>query len=173
MVIPGTLISLFNRGVLLQGDAGIGKSELALGLIDRGHCLVADDAPELSLNTHGEIIGSTPPGFSGFIEARGIGVINVERLYGAGSTAPSVRLDLILKMERIDCDDASRVAARCGVEHICGRDVPWRVLPVKEGRNMPLLAEILVRIQLLSEQGYDAGADFLARLNAVMQKGVA
>src|SRR5512139_1659958 len=98
LVTPGTLISVLDCGVLLQGDAGIGKSELALGLVDRGHRLVADDAVEFSVTPFGAVIGAAQPGFSGFIEVRGIGVLNLSRVYSASAIQTSARLDLILKM---------------------------------------------------------------------------
>lgn len=170
---PGTLVSVLGCGVLLQGVAGIGKSELALGLVDRGHRLVADDAPEFSVMSSGVVMGSAQKGFSGFIEVRGIGVLNLARIYSAAVTQASVQLDLILKMEYVDCVGHDRILGRYGVEKICGQEVSWRSLPVSAGRNLPLLVETLVRIQQLSDQGYEAGEDLLAKLNATMRQGAA
>lgn len=170
---PGTLISVLGYGVLLQGEAGIGKSELALGLVDRGHRLVADDAAEFSVTPSGAVMGTVQPGFSGFIEVRGVGVLNLVRIYGAAATQASVQLNLILKMEHVDCVGHDRILGQCGIEKICSQEVSWRGLPVSVGRNLPLLVETLVRVQQLSDQGYDAGEDFLARLKATMRQGAA
>jgi HPr kinase/phosphorylase len=173
IVTPGTLVSVLGCGVLLQGMAGIGKSELALGLVDRGHQLVADDGPEFSVTPSGVIMGSAPAGFAGFIEVRGIGVLNLVRIYSVAATQASVQLGLILKMEQMNCVEYDRIQGRYGVEKMCGQEVPWRGLPVSAGRNLPLLVETLVRVQQMSDQGYDAGEEFLARVNATMQQGAA
>lgn len=173
IVTPGTLVSVLGCGVLLQGADGIGKSELALGLVDRGHQLVADDGPEFSVTPSGVVMGAAPAGFSGFIEVRGMGVLNLARIYGVSATQVAVQLGLILKMEHINCVEHDRILGRRGVEKIGGQEVPWRGLPVSAGRNLPLLVETLVRVQQLSAQGYDAGEEFLAKVNATMRRGTA
>ncbi|MBU0498563.1 MAG: HPr kinase/phosphatase C-terminal domain-containing protein [Gammaproteobacteria bacterium] len=142
----GTLVAIDGRGLLITGVPGAGKSELALGLLDRGHRLVADDAPLLELR-NGRPIGRPPSGYEGHLHIQGIGLLDVRLVYGIGATASEIGLDLILHLdlEAAPLAGEELLTGRWDQSIIAGIALPRLSLPSPRGRNLPLLAEILVR----------------------------
>lgn len=169
---PGVLLDVHGHGVLLQGDSGVGKSDLALGLVARGHRLVADDLVEFQC-CGGELHGRCRSGFEGILEISGLGLINLKQLYGEGAVCASVALTLVLTLEpglSRDYDGLQPVAIDWCLLDVA---VPaWR-LPYSNQRDMPLLVETALRLNRARQQGYDACSDLQSRLSSLLHKGAA
>lgn len=165
IILHGVLIEAFGLGVLLAGRSGVGKSELALEFLTRGHRLVADDAAEFSLAPDCRVIGRCPPLLHGFLEVRGLGVLNVGRMFGEPALRSSTALDLILRLEAEgdSCDPSDRLRGRRIVTQVCGRSIAEIRLPVRAGRSLATLAEVACRDHALKRAGYDAAADLADR----------
>lgn len=168
----GTFLEAFDLGVLIQGESSIGKSETALGLIERGHCLISDDLVKLKLRRGPYLEGSGTQLNRHLIEIRGIGIINVAHLYGAGCVIDSKRLDLIVKLEEWN---PQMFYDRVGLEEkhvaLLGLNIPYYVLPVKPGRDIVLLIEAIVLNHRLKLMGQHAPKEFNKKLlEAILQK---
>lgn len=161
----GTFIEAFGVGVLIQGDSSIGKSEAALGLMDRGHRLISDDVIKLRLGKNGILEGSGPELNKHMMEIRGIGIINVAHLYGAVCVRSSKSLDLIVKLE--EWDDAA-FYDRIGLDEkfieMLGVNIPYHILPVKPGRDVVLLIETIILNHRLKLMGYHSAREFNKKL---------
>ena len=143
----------------------MGKSETALELIRKGHILVADDRVDV-VRVHNSIIGHSPELLQGMLEIRGIGIIDVAKMFGASALLPSATIDLVVSLEKFD---SSAEYARVGIEteqfmHILEVDVPKIVLPVKEGRTIAVLIESAVTNFRLKEMGFDSAKAFENRV---------
>lgn len=161
--IHGVFMEVLGIGVLLAGDSNVGKSELALDLITRGHRLVADDAPEFARIAPDILQGSCPNLLSGFLEVRGLGVLNIRSMYGDNATKASKYLRLIINLRHfreLDLDAIDRLHGDIRSRDILGIDIPEITLPVAPGRNLAVLVEAAVRNHLLRMNGYNAGEDF-------------
>lgn len=163
------LMDVFGLGVLITGESGIGKSECALDLIDRGHRLVADDVVEIK-RMGDSLFGASPDLTRYHMELRGLGVINIKDLYGVSAIRLSKRIALIVNMERWE---AGREYDRLGLasETLPLLDVPVPLIrmPVAPGRNIALLVEVASRNQLLKERGYDAARRLAERVDALIE----
>lgn len=161
----GTLVEAFGVGVLIQGDSSVGKSEAALGLIERGHRLVSDDVVRVKRKEGSYLEGTGPELTRHLIEIRGIGIINVANLYGAVCVSEEKKLDVIVKLE--EWDD-NHFYDRVGLEEkycdILTVQVPYHILPVKPGRDVVLLIETIVLNHRLKELGYHSAKEFNAKL---------
>lgn len=158
----GVFLEIAGLGVLLTGRSGLGKSEIALALIHQGHILIADDATELSLMNN-RIVGTCPSRIRNFLEVRGLGVINIKKLFGESSTKVSAPLDLIIKLVDVHAPEiqtASRLHGLYGEEMILEHPIPSVIIPVGPGRNLAALIETAVRNQQLKREGYDPVKDF-------------
>jgi HPr kinase/phosphorylase len=170
--VHGVFIEVMGVGVLITGESGVGKSELALELISRGHRLVADDSPEFYLTAPGILEGSCPPALQDFMEVRGLGIVNVRELFGDGSVKRDRNLGLIIRLEVLDQANLSpeeRLEGIRRVREILEVPVPEYALPVAPGRNLAVLVECTVRNHLLLKKGYDAARMFSGRQNRVMR----
>lgn len=160
-IIHGVLMEVLGAGVLITGESAIGKSELALELISRGHALVADDAPEFRRIAHNTIEGNCPPLLRDFLEVRGLGVLNIRRMYGHASTRHRKVLRFIVRLELMDdLHDQPRLG---NIEHtrmVLGVEIAELTLPVAPGRNLAVLVEAAVRNYLLKKSGYDSVVEF-------------
>jgi len=161
----GTFIEAFGVGVLIQGDSSVGKSEAALGLIDRGHRLISDDVVKLKLEKTGVIEGEGPELNKHMMEIRGIGILNVAHLYGAVCVRGRKSLDLIVKLE--EWDDGA-FYDRVGLDErflaLLGVDIPYHILPVKPGRDVALLIETIILNYRLKLMGYHSAREFNTKL---------
>ena len=161
----GTFLEAFGLGVLIQGDSSIGKSEAALGLLERGHRLITDDVVRLRRRKDSSIEGSGPELNKHMMEIRGIGIINVAHLYGAVCVRGSKSLDLIVKLEEWD-DDAfyDRIGLDEKFIEMLGINIPYHILPVKPGRDVVLLIETIVLNHRLKLMGYHSAKEFNVKL---------
>ena len=159
--LHGVLMSVFGKGVLITGDSGMGKSEVGLELIRKGHVLISDDRVDVR-RVHNHIIGFAPLLLKGMLELRGIGIIDVQRMFGASALLDQTRVDFIVYLEKWKDGKAYR---RVGIEtsvdrSIMGVSVPQLIFPVKEGRNLAVLIEAAVTDFTLKEKGIDSSVEF-------------
>ena len=165
-VVHGVLMDILGLGVLIVGESGIGKSECALDLVVRGHRLVADDAVELRARAESFLIGSCPELTRHHMEIRGLGLINVQDLFGVASTRRSKRVELVVQLERWD---PAREYDRLGLDETyyenMGIRVPMIRMPVAPGRNLAILVEVAARNQLLRNGGLNSARRLTERLD--------
>ncbi|MEN8175544.1 MAG: HPr(Ser) kinase/phosphatase [Pseudomonadota bacterium] len=164
--VHGVLMEVLGMGVLLSGDPAVGKSELALELLTRGHRLVADDAPELARIAPDILNGTCPPMLRDFLEVRGLGLLNVRAMFGESAIKRNKYLRLIIHLENLDAvhlGDMDRLTGSYSARSILGLDIPQVTVPVAPGRNMSILIETAVRNHMLRLKGYDAAEDFIER----------
>ena len=165
VTLHGVLIEIYGEGVLLLGDSGVGKSETAIELVKRGHRLVADDAVELRKVSNRQIMGTAPENIRHFIELRGIGIVNVARVYGVGAVKLSESLDLVVQLEAWD---PTKNYQRTGLESeyydILGVSIPSTSIPVSPGRNLAVVLETAAINNRQKKMGYNAAKELLIRL---------
>lgn len=169
----GVFLDVFEVGVLLTGASGLGKSELALELISRGHSLVADDAVELHRTAPEVLEGRCPTMLRDFLEVRGLGVLNIRHIFGETSIRPKKQLKLIIQLVPADDDymkTLDRLSIRTETEAILNVKIRSVVLPVAAGRNLAVLVEAAVRNYILQLRGKDSTKEFLERHQAMMNK---
>ncbi len=172
ITLHGVFMDVLGMGVLIMGDSGTGKSELALELVSRGHRLVADDAPEFYRINPNTINGNCPLGMSAFLEVRGLGILNVQALFGDSAVKKDKHLRLIVRLEQMGPDriqSIDRLQGENGMRRILGVSVPEIFLPVAPGRNLAVLLECAVRNHSLKMQGYNAADDFCERQQQAMR----
>lgn len=154
--VHGVLIEVYGVGTLIMGKSGVGKSETALELIKRGHRLIADDAVELK-RIDNRLRGEAPNLIRHFMEIRGIGILDIERLYGVGAVKESEYLDLIVEMEYWDEDkEYDRIGIDDEYMELLGVEVPRLVIPVQPGRNLAMIVEVAARNTRQKNLGYNA-----------------
>ncbi len=169
----GVYIEVFSLGVFITGSSAVGKSELALALISRGHRLISDDIVRFSRISPDLIEGRSPNLLTDFMEVRGLGVVNIRAMFGANSLKRSKALRLIIDMVRMTREnnaDFDRLGNNIGSRNILGLEIPQVTLPVAPGRNLAVLAEAAARNHLLNMNGYNAGEDFIERQNRAIEK---
>lgn len=168
----GVFLDVYEIGVLLTGASGLGKSELALDLISRGHSLVADDAVEL-LRTGPEVLeGRCPPMLRDFLEVRGLGVLNIRHMFGETAIRPKKQLKLIINLVAADDEymkRLDRLSIRTETEAILNVNIRSVTLPVAAGRNLAVLVEAAVRNYILYMRGKDSTKEFLERHQSMMK----
>jgi len=161
----GVLVEVYGEGVLLIGDSGVGKSEIAVELIKRGHRLIADDAVEIRRVSNRTLVGSSPENIRHFIELRGIGIINARRIFGMGAVKLTEKIDMVINMEHWDNE---KVYDRIGMDNtyteIMGIKVPIMTIPVKPGRNLAIIIEAAAMNNRQKKMGYNAAAELLQGL---------
>ena len=150
--------------VTVSGAPGVGKSELALELISRGHHLIADDAPEFRRAAPDTVTGTCPEFLKHFMEVRGLGVLDIRAMYGDSATKYRQDLRLIVRLEPMDdqrLQQIDRLQGNRGTQTVLGVPIPKVTLPVTAGRDLAVLLETAVRNQLLLFKGYDASERFI------------
>lgn len=169
--LHSVLLDVFGLGVLIIGESGIGKSECALELIDRGHRLVADDVVEIK-RVSDALMGFSPALTRYHMEIRGLGVINIKDLYGVSSIRMSKRVELVVSLERWETGkEYDRLGLLDENYAILGVEAPLVRMPVAPGRNIALLVEVAARNQLLKVRGYDAARRFAEQVDEVILQG--
>lgn len=165
ITVHGTLVEVFGVGVLIQGESSVGKSEAALGLLERGHRLVSDDVVKIRKKEDDCLIGSGPELTRHLMEVRGIGIINVANLYGAVCVRPNKVLDVVIKLEQWnDKHFYDRVGLEEKTIDLLGVSVPYHLLPVKPGRDVVLLVETITLNHRLKSSGYNSAKEFNIKL---------
>jgi HPr kinase/phosphorylase len=169
----GVFMDVLGLGVLITGESGVGKSELGLELISRGHGLVADDVVEISRIAAETLEGRCPPMLKDFLEVRGLGLLNIRTIFGETAVRRKMKLRLIAHLERPQPggrDPGERLPLTAQSEEILGVTVRRVTIPVAAGRNLAVLVEAAVRNEILRLRGIDSTAEFLARQRSQMDK---
>lgn len=171
-IVHGVFMEVMGIGVLLTGESSVGKSELALELLSRGHRLIADDAPEFARIAPDILRGSCPPILQDFLEVRGLGILNVRALYGDSAIKTTKYLKLIVHLAPFEGNAAipDRLHGELHRRIILGLEIPAISLPVAPGRNLAVLVEAAVRNHLLRLKGYNAGEDLEARQQRMLER---
>ncbi len=165
----GVLVEVYGEGVLLLGDSGVGKSETAIELLKRGHRLIADDAVEIKRVSATTLVGRAPEIIRHYVELRGIGIVDVRRLFGMGAVKDTEKIDLVINLESWQ---EGKMYDRLGLDEqftdILGIKVPSIVLPVSPGRNLSGVIEVAAMNNRQKRMGYNTAAEFNKRLMASM-----
>ena len=177
VTLHGVFMEVYSIGVLITGESGSGKSELALELITRGHRLVADDAPEFTQIAPDVLDGTCPDLLQDLLELRGLGVLNIRQMFGDTAVKRNKYLRLIVHLSRPNAepnpneDGMVRLTGDLGLRRVLDLDVPMITLPVMPGRNLAVLTEAATRTHILRAKGIDPAAAFLARHSHFLESG--
>ena len=169
--LHGVFLEVISLGVLITGSSSIGKSELALELVSRGHRLIADDAPEFSRIAPDTVRGYCPEILQDMLEVRGLGVLNIREMYGEGAVKQAKELGLIVKLiefEKAEAIFADRMSSQRKLQKVLGVDIVEVTLPVAPGRNLAVMVEAAARSHLTYLRGYDAAQELVDRQQKVM-----
>ena len=162
----GVLMEIYGEGVLLTGESGIGKSEAALELLKRGHRLIADDAVDIRKVNRNSLVGSSPELIRNYIELRGIGIVNVAKLFGMGSVRSKKSIDLVVNIVPWNSQDTYD---RLGLEEqhmeILGVKIPMNTIPITPGRNLAVILEVAAINVRQRKLGYNAAQEFTDQIN--------
>jgi len=171
ITLHGVFMEVMGTGVLITGESSIGKSELALELLTRGHRLIADDATEFARITPDTLLGTCPDMLRDFLEVRGLGILNVRAMFGASAIKENRNLRLIIVLQKmVDAVELDRLHGSRRLRSIQGVDIPEITLPVGPGRNLAVLLEAAVRNHILISNGYDASQAFIDRQKERLEK---
>ena len=171
MQMHGTMIDINGIGLLIEGDAGIGKSEVALALIEKGHSLVADDVTVLRATSSGQLIGTSVPVTRHHMEIRGLGIIHVPSLFGVSSIRDAKKLDLVIRLvgsERMA--DIDRTGLSSKTKELLGITIPYYEVPVGAGRDLAHVVEVASLNQKLKNLGHDAAKELDEKLLNLLSK---
>ena len=161
----GVLVEVYGEGVLILGESGIGKSETAIALVERGHRLIADDAVEIKRVSAKTLVGSAPSLIKHYVELRGIGIIDVRRLYGMGAVKDTEKIDLVIHLEPwIEGKMYDRFGLDDQTYNILGIEVPSITVPVRPGRSLPIILEIAAMNNRQKKMGYNTAAELEKQL---------
>jgi len=165
--VHGVLVEVHGEGMLITGDSGVGKSETALELIKRGHRLIADDAVEILRTSRSTLEGRAPEIIRNFMELRGIGVVDIQNLYGIGAVKPETRIDMVVSLELWD---DKKHYDRLGIDthstEILGVELPIVTIPVRPGRNLAVILELSAMNNRQKKAGYNAAEVLASRVDA-------
>ncbi|MBE6553235.1 MAG: HPr(Ser) kinase/phosphatase [Ruminococcaceae bacterium] len=161
----GGLVEVYGEGLLLLGDSGIGKSETAIELVKRGHRLIADDAVEIKRVSDRTLVGAAPEIIRHYVEMRGIGIVDVRRLFGMGAVKETERVDLVIQLENwVEGKMYDRMGMDEETINILGIEIPSITVPVRPGRNLAIILEIAAMNNRLKRMGYNTAEEFNKKL---------
>ena len=167
----GGFVEVYGEGILLLGDSGVGKSETAIELVKRGHRLIADDAVEIKRVSDKTLVGSAPEIIRHYVELRGIGIVDVRRIFGMGAVKETEKINLVIQLENWV---EGKVYDRLGMEeekiNILGIEIPCITVPVRPGRNLAIILEIAAMNNRQKRMGYNTAAEFNKKL--MQQMGI-
>ena len=162
----GVLVEVYGEGILLIGDSGIGKSEAAVELLKRGHRLIADDAVEIKKVSTNSLVGTAPELIRNYVELRGIGIINVAKLFGVGAVRSENEINLVVKIVPWN---TLEVYDRLGLEEqymeILGVNIPMNTIPITPGRNLAMILEVAAMNNRQKKMGYNAAQEFTEQMD--------
>ncbi|MBR2478865.1 MAG: HPr(Ser) kinase/phosphatase [Clostridia bacterium] len=165
----GVLVEVYGEGLLLLGDSGVGKSETAIELVKRGHRLIADDAVEIKRVSAKSLVGTAPEIIRHYVELRGIGIVDVRRIFGMGAVKETEKIDLVINLEQWV---QGKMYDRLGLDNekveILGIAVPAITIPVKPGRNLAIILEIAAMNNRQKKMGYNTAEEFNKKLMSHM-----
>lgn len=165
ITLHGVLIEIYGEGVLLLGDSGVGKSETAIELVKRGHRLIADDAVEIKRVSDKTLVGTSPDVIRYFIELRGIGIVDVRRIFGVGSVKLTEKIEMVINLENWE---EGKQYDRLGLDgqttSILDIRVPSLTIPVKPGRNLAVIIEVAAMNNRYKKMGYNAAKELQERM---------
>jgi HPr kinase/phosphorylase len=168
--VHACLLEIYGVGVLLFGESGIGKSEISLDLIKKGHCLIADDRVDIAA-VRGKLIGTAPESIYGMMEVRGIGIIDVAKMFGINALAKRASIKLVISLVPFSAEESvERIGMKTERYQILNEEVPWIKLPVSAARNMAEIVEAAVTNFKLKDFGYDTGYEFQRRLSELQER---
>lgn len=166
----GVMVEVYGVGILILGDSGIGKSETAIELVKRGHRLIADDAVEIRKVSAITLVASAPELIRHYVELRGIGIVDVRRIFGIGAVKDTEKINMVIKMEPWE---EGKFYDRIGLENetteVMGIELPTVTIPVRPGRNLAVIIEIAAMNQRQKDMGYNTAVEFNKRLMKMMQ----
>lgn len=166
----GVLMEVYGEGVLMLGESGVGKSEAAVELLKRGHRLVADDAVEIKRVSSISLIGSSPEIIRHFIEIRGIGIVDVCKIFGMGAVKNSEKIDLIINLEQWNKEKSyDRLGLEDQTTEILGIKVPSITVPIRPGRNLAVIVEVAAMNNRQKKMGFNAAMELSERLTKQME----
>ena len=175
VTLHGVFMEIYSIGVLITGEAGAGKSELALELVTRGHRLVADDAPEFTQIAPDVLDGTCPEMLQDMLEVRGLGVLNIREMFGDTAVKRNKYLRLVVHLTQPSgasgSDGIERITGELGARQVLDLDVPTVNIPVMPGRNLAVLTESAARTHILRAKGVDPAAAFMARHSHFLERG--
>ncbi|MEM1056535.1 MAG: HPr(Ser) kinase/phosphatase [Bacteroidota bacterium] len=165
LTLHGSLVDVYGIGLLLSGPAGIGKSEVALDLVERGHRLVADDVVIATHKSEGVLMGSGTDLAQHFMEIRGLGIVDVRAMFGVRAVRYQKRIEVVVRIHRWDeSEEYTRIGMVDETEHILGVEMPVVKLPIVPGKNVTVICEVIAMNHLLRHYGYDPAEVFQRRL---------
>ncbi len=167
----GVFLAVMNTGVMITGKSGIGKSEVALDLIQRGHQLIADDVVEIYRRDGPDLLGECPPALRGYIEIRGLGIINVEKMFGPAAVLDNYELELIIDLrDATDTEmlEIDRLQPSLKLVEILGVEIPCLSIMVAPGRNLSVLVEAAIRDHLLRRSGVHSSLEFISQHDRIL-----
>ena len=163
----GVLMEVYGEGVLILGESGVGKSEAAIELLKRGHRLIADDAVEIRKISEGALVGTAPPVIRNYVELRGIGIINVAKLFGMGAVKAENEINLVVNIVPWD---QQKVYDRLGLEdqyeELLDVKVPKNTIPITPGRNLAVILEVAAMNNRQRKMGYNPAQEFTEQMNS-------
>ena len=171
--VHGVLVDVYGEGVLITGESGIGKSECAVELLKRGHRLIADDAVEIRKVSAGTLMGTAPALIRNYVELRGIGIINVAKLFGMGSVKLENEINLVMNIVPWNTQEAyDRLGLEEHFTEILGVKVPMNTIPITPGRNLAVILEVAAMNNRQKKMGYNAALEFTEQINRHFDENV-
>ena len=165
----GVLVEVYGEGILILGDSGVGKSETAIELVKRGHRLIADDAVDIRKVSATTLVGSAPEIIRHYVELRGIGIVDVRRIFGMGAVKETEKIDMIINLEPwVQGKMYDRLGLDQETTDIMGIKIPTTTIPVKPGRNLAIIMEIAAMNNRQKKMGYNTAEEFNKRLMSQM-----
>ncbi|MBE6606035.1 MAG: HPr(Ser) kinase/phosphatase [Ruminococcaceae bacterium] len=161
----GVLVEVYGEGMLILGESGVGKSETAIELVKRGHRLIADDAVEIKKVSSKTLVGTAPEIIRHYVELRGIGIVDVKRIFGIGAVKMTEKIDMIVNLEPwVQGKMYDRLGLENEVTEILGIEIPTTVIPVRPGRNLAIILEIAAMNNRQKRMGYNTAVEFNKRI---------
>jgi HPr kinase/phosphorylase len=171
--IHGVLVDVLGVGVLLIGRSGVGKSEAALDLVLKGHRLVADDVVEVTVRPPDTVWGAATELHQHHMEIRGMGILNITHLFGVAAVRDNKKIEVVVELSEVEEGDYDRLGTEAQVWPILAVDIPLVRIPLRPGRNIASLIEVVARNQLLKYRGHDSAREFQEKVNARIRANIA